>query len=517
MRRIRIDKVIALSAVALCLAFPSVAVAAPDGKPNIVLILADDVSPDMFSCYGQAGAARTPNIDRIGREGVLFRTCYAPAICAPSRALLMTGKYSTTTGVYHNGLWLDGSRGNLFTKQHSWAKLLRTAGYATAIAGKWHCGALDPWEPEVGFDEYCLWEGTAKILSKTGVDVHAEGLREKIEQSDTRYWHPATLQNGKYVRVKRSDFGPDIRCRFLIDFMERMASSGKPFLAYWPTVIPHGPYSTTPLAGEVMDISPTRPDLKGLRSTARAAAIEGYEKNVRRRFVNLVEYMDLLVGKLLAKAEALGIADNTYFIFCSDNGTANTAKNRGVERGCHVPFVLMGPRVQRAGPTDELMDFSDVAPTLLEMAGAGPTPGSASSLDGKSLLPYVSGAESAHRKWIYGYVGASQVLRTRHHMLEAVNHMFDSPRGRFYYTGDHRFGRGYLRADGVAEHASARDAFTEILAQLPPLRRDNPHWQSRKGRNWLQQNDTPEAVERHLHNHKDYRFYDEAPPAAETP
>jgi hypothetical protein len=101
------------------------------------------------------------------------------------------------------------------------------------------------------------------------------------------------------------------------------------------------------------------------------------------------------------------------------------------------------------------------------------------------------------------------VVRTREYMLEAVNPMFGSPRGRFYCTGRHRFGRGYERVDGKAEHAPGRAAFTTILARFPPLTSDNAYWSSKKGKNWLQENGTPAAIERHLHNHPDYRFYEE--------
>lgn len=476
-------------------------------RPNIVLILADDVSADMFSCYGETGAARTPNVDRIAKEGVLFRTCYAPAICAPSRALLMTGTYANRSGVYHNGIWMNDSRGELFVNQASWAVLLRRAGYATAIAGKWHCGAKMPWEEDVGFDEYCLWEGPDKISAHIGTDVYAEGLRERVEQTDDRYWHPSTIRNGKYVRVKTSDFGPDIRCRFILEFMERNARARQPFVAYWPTVIPHGPYSTTPEVGDVMDIELSKPDTTGLRGEDRNRAMQAYDLKQQQRFVNLVQYIDTLTGKLMQKAEDLGIDDNTYFIFCSDNGTAVTAKNRGVERGCHVAYAIKGPRVTRRGPTDELTDFADIAPTLLDIAGvSAPTD---VPLHGRSQMPYLSGKTETHREWIYSYIGTTQLLRTKSHLLEALNPMFDMPRGRFYFCGSDRFGRTYVRVDQDPEHAAERKRFDEILRAFPPLLSNNRFWQSKKGAGWLKSNATPEAIARHLHNHPDYRVYDE--------
>ena len=114
-------------------------------KPNIILILADDVSADMFSCYGQPGTANTPNIDQIAKAGVQFETCFAPTICGPSRALLMTGVYANNSGAYRNDMWLDGSKRDLFEKFPSWARLMKEDGYKTAVAGKWHVSS-EPWE-----------------------------------------------------------------------------------------------------------------------------------------------------------------------------------------------------------------------------------------------------------------------------------------------------------------------------------------------------------------------------------
>lgn len=482
---------------------------ASEKRPNIVLVLADDVSADMFSCYGQPGAANTPNIDMIARKGTMFRTCFAPAICAPSRALLMTGVYSSRTGVYQNGIWANNSRRTLFVDQHSWAKLLSADGYKTTIAGKWHCGAKQPWEPEVGFDEHCVWESPRKIKKHAGIDVYAEGLREKTDQSDLRYWHPSTLCNMEYLPVKKTTFGPDLRCAYLLDFMTRKAKKNEPFVAYWPTAIPHGPYVTTPDSGikGIAGIEHPKPDTSGMSAKARSVAMKKWSEEHNRRFVKLIEYMDKLIGKLMDKLKELGIADNTWVVFCGDNGTAVTAKNRGVERGSHVPFVIMGPGDCRKGPTDELTDFSDIAPTLLDIAGVK-TP-SGYEFDGKSLLPFLTGKTDTHREWIHSYCGTSILLRTKNHMLEVLNPMFGMPRGRFYYTANERFGKNYKRVDNDPEHALARKRFDEILNQFPPLTYDHPYWQTKKGKNWLKSNDTPKAREKHLHNVAGYRRYDE--------
>ena len=106
-------------------------------KPNIVLIMLDDVSPDMYSAYGQPNAAQTPNVDKLAERGVMFKTCYASAMCGPSRVEIMTGLYGTTTGVTQNGLWAGNSRTDVYKDHQAFGKLLKDQGYATAIAGKW--------------------------------------------------------------------------------------------------------------------------------------------------------------------------------------------------------------------------------------------------------------------------------------------------------------------------------------------------------------------------------------------
>lgn len=133
-------------------------------RPNIVLIMADDVGTEYFGCYGYTGI-RTPHIDRMAREGVMFKTAWATPMCSPTRAMIMTGRYANRTGFYHNQLKLfgPGEPVNLLEQNLTFGRLLKDAGYATAIAGKWHVTGDELHEPTGGFEEYSLWEGTRQL------------------------------------------------------------------------------------------------------------------------------------------------------------------------------------------------------------------------------------------------------------------------------------------------------------------------------------------------------------------
>jgi arylsulfatase A-like enzyme len=468
--------------------------AASSERPNFVIILADDVSPDLYGAYGLPGAARTPNVDQLAAKGVLFKTAYATAMCAPTRAEVMTGRYANRTGVYHNELWLGDSRNRLFADNIAFSKPLQQAGYATAVAGKWHIGAIEPYEPTIGFDEYCLWSGKNAIEKLAGSPVFDGDWEDK--QTPSRYWHPAYICNGELQDTQASDFGPEIEAEFLMDFISRSVAAGKPFLAYWPTVAPHGTrggQTTTPHRGEVGEMG---------------KADDPEERTARFKALN--EYVDFVTGKVITRLDELGVADNTVVMFLSDNGTAVTAKTRGVERGSHVVAIMKGKGIRQIGATDELMDFSDIAPTLIDMAGAGSQLADGYQFDGRSLKPFLEGTTKQHRDWIYAYIAGSQLVRTRTHLLEAVNPILELPQGRFYATGENRFWRGYERVDGDPAHAAMRAKFDQFLTHYPPLTADSPMFHTEKGKAFINEYRSEKSRLKHLHNHKDYQFNDES-------
>ncbi len=464
----------------------------PGRRPNIVLMLSDDVSPDLYGCYGNT-VVSTPNIDEMAQSGVMFRTAWATAMCAPTRAMIMSGRYASRTGYYYNGVkrkMPDGSN-ELFKYHHTFSKLLKQAGYATAIAGKWHNSSSKPESLDGGFDEYCLWSSLGEIAGLDGSPVFTGAMEN--DDTPSRYWHPGIIQNHVLLDTEPNDFGPDIFCDFMGDFIERKSAEGKPVLAYWSMAAPHGTrqgVTTTPHRGTPGDIS------------------KQPEPEHSDRFRALNEYIDFLIGRLRQRVADLGLDDNTIYIYCSDNGTAGTAKTRGVERGCRVVYVVDGAGIKQRGATDEITDFSDVFPTLLDFGGAELPEGY--EIDGKSLKPFLTGETDSHRDWIYSYIGTTQLIRDRRYMLEVLNPILDVPTGRLYDCGTSRDGVGYVNITNMPEGKAKREEFAQILSPLPPLEIDDELFSTTGGASWL--TDYVGRKDKHIHNHADYVFYDEEIP-----
>lgn len=459
--------------------------AAKKQRMNFIVIMADDVSQDMFGCYGNE-TIRTPNIDRMAREGVMFRTAWATPMCSPTRAMIMTGRHAHRTHFYHNALRLTNDA-NLVRDHLTFGKLLKQAGYATAIAGKWHVTGEQPYTDNGGFDEYSLWVGQKELETLPGKPKFT-GLWEN-DDTPSRYWHPCIVQNHKLVDTGPNDFGPTIHTDFLCDFIRRNKS--RPLFAYFPMAAPHGTrqgHTTTPLRGKAGEMART-----------------SREEN-DARFAALNEYVDVCIGRILEVVEESGLADNTLIMFTSDNGTAVTAKTRAVERGARVPFVVWGGGIERRGETMELTDLTDVLPTLLDFAGVRLPAGY--EIDGQSLAPFLRGETDTHRDWIYSYIATSQMLRDKRWLLEAVNPILGLPRGRFYDCGNNREGKGYKEVTNSSdpEVVAARKRFDAILSRFPAIQKDNPYWQTRRGKRFLDEYTKPEAVKKHLHNHRDYEY-----------
>jgi arylsulfatase A len=386
--------------------------AAAPAKTNILLILADDLGQECLSCYGSE-SYRTPNLDRMAAHGIRFTHAYAQPLCTPTRVQLMTGKLNQRN-------WR--AFGVMDPKETTFGHRMRALGYRTAIAGKWQLYSYNPpdFEPEWrgkgmlpeqgGFDEYCLW--------------HAFHTEEK----GSRYGDPTVLVNGKLERNLKDRYGDDLFSDFLSRFMEN--NKDRPFFAYYPMALTHAPFNPTPRSKDW--------------NTPRRL------KNDRVYFKDMVEYMDEVVGRLLARVDSLGLAQRTFVLFFADNGTDQSivsqqngrevkgGKGLTTDAGIHVPLIASWKGTMPEGKVlDDLIDSTDFLPTMYDAAGARPP--SDAVLDGRSFFPQLKGERGSPRDWIYAWYDPrpghdkEKFTRTRYafdhrYKLYADGRLFEWPR-----------------------------------------------------------------------------------------
>lgn len=359
----------------------------PGLKPNIVFILADDYGIPGVSCYG--GEFKTPNLDALAAGGIRFERCFSAPLCGPSRALGMFGRYAFRTGVLTN----ESGPAAKPDKEISIAKVLKQAGYATGLSGKWN--QLEylstPAEAQAwGFDEFLRWE----------------------RPWGERYWGPALNKNGQRVPVTEKSYGPDLLHEFAVDFIRRHRH--EPFFLYYPMTLIHGPILPTPDSREAQ---PTK---------TKDKAPQFYADNVA--------YLDKLVGKLVAEIDALGLRERTLIVFTGDNGSVGRHKVHGrlvdggkgslLEGGSRVPLIVNWKGVTPAGRVlNDLVDFSDFFATFAEVAGVKPPEGVI--LDSHSFAPQLRGEKGSPREWVFVQLGAQWYARNDRWKLNQRGELFD--------------------------------------------------------------------------------------------
>lgn len=343
----------------------------PD-KPNILFIMVDDLGKEWISCYG-AQDIKTPNIDALAAGGMKFNNAYSMPQCTPSRATLLTGKYPWRNGFVNHWdvpRWGVGYFDWKHKENMTFARLMKGLGYKTCAAGKWQLNdfRLEPQAMKKhGFDDWAMWTGRE---ARNGASRY-------------RYQNPY-INTPEGSRTYEGEFGPDIYCNRLIDFMKK--NKDKPMCLYFPMALTHAPFVATP----------DEPDVKDRLSKHKA----------------MVRYTDKLVGRLVKAIDDLGIRKKTIIFFTTDNGTSkdiigmcNGKKVKGgksskIEAGVCAPFIVNCPGVVPAGKeTDALTDFTDLLPTFVELGG-GKVPNDI-VIDGVSIAPVILGREKAgNREWI---------------------------------------------------------------------------------------------------------------------
>ncbi len=412
--------------------------------PNLIVIMADDLGGKELSCYGNK-EHHTPHLDRLAETGMQFKTCYSTPICHPTRFEIMTGQYGHHNKVYQfpgrRGGPVAGSPEDDIARHLTFAQVLKKRGYATAHSGKWQLtGEIPTLVRECGFDEYCMW--AYKHNLPPGVK-HTGGWEGKRGNKTSRYWHPSIVKNGKYLPTKPDDYGPDIFTDFIIDFIKRHQK--KPFFVYYPMCLTHGPFYVTPDTVKSED--------------------EKFKNERNKNFKANVEYMDKLVGRIVEVLDTHSLRKNTVILFTGDNGTGGQGKGRPTELGARVPMIANCPGIVKPSePSDELVDLSDIMPTLVDFAGARLPRGHI--IDGQSFAPLLRGEKGPTREWIYSYLGDRQILRTRRWLLEDNG---PGHPGRFYDCGESRDGTGYKDVSNSTdpEVLAAKKRFKEILNDKP--------------------------------------------------
>lgn len=430
-----------------CGARPPAADEPGGSRPNIVLIMADDLGAEMLACYGNS-AYSTPRLDQMAREGAHLENAFSAPICTPTRAMILTGLHPARTGFLERlDSPLDPEKTNrLPTHLTTFAQLFQWDGYATAIAGKWHLGDFQryPDQPAShGFDEHSLWV------------QYWDGERR------SRYYAPHNWENGAYEVLDETVFGPDHYSEFLLDFIERHRD--RPFLVYYPMNLVHGPLVSPPslesLAGERYP-----PDL------GAGERLAGH----------MVTYMDAIVGRFLDRIQALGLEDRTLVVFTADNGSSVSLESRlgpfrlrggkGTmnEAGTRVPFLARWPGVVSPGRRSAFFSLVDVLPTLAAVAGVPLR----DPVDGMDLSHLLLGGDGVDRQYFpMAFEGGVFFVRGRRYRLHEDGRLYDvpvdSPEGR--YSMEALVGEG--------EEPRARRRLQEQLDRYMGIRKTDPSYE----------------------------------------
>jgi arylsulfatase A len=380
---------------------PAASAQAPDGKPyNFVVILCDDIGAPELACYGHP-THKTPNLDKLAKEGMRFETAWSTPLCSPTRVMLLTGKYASQTGWYSliGRKFSPKPESPLYDvgKHTTFADVLKSKGYVTALAGKWQLsGELPTLVRDCGFDRYQMW--AYKYNLPPGVE-HTGAWEGKKRETTARYWNPSIIRDGKYRPTTPAEYGPDLHCDYLIDFIK--ANKDKPVLAYWPMVLTHGPHDPTP-------------------------DLDHPGQKTEKGFAPSVRYMDHLVGRMVKTIDDAGLAKRTIILFMGDNGTAGAGKSTLTDAGAHVPFIVRAPGTVPAGVTSKaLVSLVDVLPTIAELSGAT-IPESAGKIDGTSFANEMRGKQPAHRDVLINFLRDGRMARDARYVLQGDGVLMDT-------------------------------------------------------------------------------------------
>jgi arylsulfatase A len=393
-------------------------------RPNIVFLIADDLGYGDVGAFGQT-KIRTPNIDRLAKEGMRLTQCYAGnAVCAPSRCVLMTGMHPGHAQVRNNREVQPEGQHPLKAGTVTLPRLLKQLGYVTGGFGKWGLGGpdsdgrptrqgIDRWFgyncQRVAHSHYpaYLWDNDTKFPLKNPQNPPLTGHEKLAPGADPG-------DDKSYAGLAGTQFGMDVITDEAVKFVHD--NKARPFFLYYPTIIPHAAFQVPAdsLAEYVGKFPEERPYLANYTAN----------RTPRATFAAMVTRMDRHIGQIISAIREDGLEDNTIFVFTSDNGPVfdtlsgesvdffnSTGGFRGrkgslYEAGIHEPTIVSWKGHIAAGTTtDRVCGFEDWIPTLLELVGAkDSTP---NDIDGLSFAPTLLGQTQPPRPFLYREFPAS--------------------------------------------------------------------------------------------------------------
>lgn len=417
-------------------------------KPNVILIMCDDIGYEVPTVNG-GQSYETPNIDLIAKRGMRFTQCHSSPFCAPSRWMLLTGKYN-----FRNFL----SYGIMGTDQRTIANMLHDNGYTTAAYGKW---ALDGGEQSVGifgFDQYTIWN---PYKDYEGDDPN----------KGSHYKDPQIYENGSFLpdSLTKGKFGDDI----FTDSLMNLVSSNKhhSFFAYYAMTLCHIPFTPTPDDPEF--------------ATWKAGHRNDLADSIW--YPNMIRYTDKLIGRIVQHVKDENLANQTAIIVVfGDNGCPQgiTSYFNGLpvaggrqshkENGTHVALYVFWPgRVAPGTVNDDLIDFTDFLPTIAEIADAQ-LPVNYGALDGVSFAPRLYGEAGTPREWIFDHYQpfpdhpGSQLYRW---VQDKTYKLYDTSStkqgGKFYnIVSDINEIQPIPKASMTDEQKATRNKFSQVFATM---------------------------------------------------
>src|SRR5712691_8395470 len=350
-------------------------------RPNIVFVLTDDLALNLVQYM--------PNVLKMQRDGVTFANYFVTdSLCCPSRSSIFTGRYPHNTGIYRN-VGADGGYLAFLNRGHertTFAAALTAAGYHTAMLGKYLNGYQPQRNPAApGWTEW---------------DVAGNGYRG---------FNYDLNQNGKIVHYanRPEDYMTDVLAAAAVNFIKQQTSD-TPFMIEIATFAPHAPYTPAPRDADAFGglhaprtaafnaaPDPAAPKWLAARPPVSEIDVAMIDNDFRKR-AQSVQAVDAMIGKLQQAVAAIGAADNTYFVFSSDNGyhmgehRLMPGKMTAYDTDIHVPLIVTGPGVPAGRIVEEIVQNIDLCPTFTELGFAA----APSSIDGRSLAPLLRGEKA---------------------------------------------------------------------------------------------------------------------------